>query len=191
MSNPCFAALADAIETHLPPFINERRRPNAELFSVRPYFYDTCAPECYLYCSFIYTGTAENTVSRSGDRDYRALWAYGEECGDHWEIFPDSKCADPNLLQVMRTCYECLCDDEAPDSYKQYADTICRTARKLNAVVPRLFNNVHSCFAIIPADAAAEAIGNADALRMSVPDSILENLNGCGFLNATDENFGI
>lgn len=191
MSDSRFAALAQAIETHLPSFVNDHRRPDSELFSVRPYFYDTCAPGCYLNCAFIYTDTAENTVSRSAGRDYRALWAYGEECGDHWEIFPNSECAEPNLVQVMRTCYECLCDDESLESYKQYAGTICQTARTLNAIVPRLFNNVHSCFAIIPADAAAEAIGNADALRLSVPDPILSNLNRCGFIDATDENLGI
>jgi hypothetical protein len=184
----CLLDLEEAIVERLPAFIERKRCPNRELFMVRPHFYDTCAPTCYLCCYFIYTDTAVATIERKDGRGIHQLWAYGEECGDHSEVFPSD--AEADLEPLMSSCYQYLCR-ESHNGYTNYARSICLAARRLNERFSELSERIHSCFSITPADAASEAMNDADAIQLSIPESVRSRLGKEGFLLETDPFFGI
>lgn len=192
MNQTCLRSLEQAIVTHLPAFILANRRAGSELFAVRPHFYDTSAPECYFNCAFIYTPTAERIMNQPEATRFRDLWAYGEECGDHWELFPqDSPKQGSEINEIMESCYEFLCDDDLPQSYDYYAYAICYAALTLNQNVCNVLDNIHPCFAIVPADAAPNALDDSKAIHLSVPGETLMRLDQQGFLDLTATGFGI
>jgi hypothetical protein len=84
-----------------------------------------------------------------------------------------------------------LCDDEIVDSYRQYAESICTAAFRINSNISDYFPGESDLFNLVPADDSFEFLGDDDAIRLSVPPDRIATLIQGGFLDDRDEHFGI
>ena len=161
--------------------------PN-DLLVVRPYFYDSCAPECYLNCSFITRETALSTLRSTSKDRYCELWHCGQELGDNWLVFPDSSIDDHSeLKKLLAKCYEFICNDE---NIPEFAAALCRVSARINRS-----SNLESIYpgfcGVVPADGTVCYMDDETAIRESLTESQIATLLADGFLDSSDQYYGI
>lgn len=190
MSQSCLDDLIELLSAKLPGHVNRKRTVVEQVLVARLHFYDTHAPECFFAIGLITTNTAQRIVADGKAHCYHDLWATCQSCADEWIYFPDEQGDGFEVNPILHSCYDHLCDDENPDSFKQYADAICTAAREINKMAVQTFQNVHPCFQLVPADAGFE-LGDDSIMRLTMQETSIAQLAQSGFLDLNDKHFGI
>ncbi len=159
-----------------------------DLLVVRPYFYDSCAPECYLNCSFITRETARSALRSASKDRFCELWHCGQELSDKWLVFPESSSEDhTELNRLLPKCYEFICDDE---NIPEFAAALCRVSARINQ--GSHLESVYPGFCgIVPADGTVCYMDDETAIRESLTESQIAKLLAEGFLDSNDQYYGI
>lgn len=169
-----------------PRWLKQLQLPS-DVILVRPYFYDSCAPECFLNCAFITRPTADKLVASLSSDRFCELWSCGQEASDHWDIFPGEMEGFEHMRSVFADLYPFICDDE---NMPAYATTLCKAAAQLNAndslqsIIPNLCG-------MVPADGSCCHLPDATAIRNSLTAAQIQTLIDMGLLSKDEEHFGV
>ncbi len=148
-------------------------RLSSPICIVRIYYYDTHAPCTYLSLRTISASCRAEVLASKGQDGLDHLWASGEECGDgRIEIppAPPKSKPDKELASLFGHIYELMCEDEDEEATMiRFGKTLCKVAKKLNALDWSKVCPKTEDFVIVPADGSASFRADVEDFIDSVP----------------------